>query len=290
MTIQSKIEALSSYLDENNLKLESKMVGSLLKLAGDCKADEVHVIPEGSFDSKTMTLGGISLMFDVPLSLILSCNGMTEETVLRPGMEIKIPKRPSGPNSSGKFPSDALFGWIKVEEGGGFGMPTTCPNGEVDNPGCGEPYLCSYDDGSGNLTIGYGRNQQYQTIQKISRERALKYLNEAVHEAANKIKNSVSEDLPDAWTIPVQLTTNEGDALTSLIFNAGGGGYITSDLHKTYIKTGLFRDPEHEGEFRSAFLGFRSKNPNQKGIPERRLREWEIFKNANYEPKPCGGG
>ena len=80
--------------------------------------------------------------------------------------------------------------------------------------------LTAYDDGAGNLTIGYGHKIVSDMPNKITREQAEELFRSdlAIGEAA--VNRSVR----------VPLTSAQFDALVSLVFNWGGGNFSQSEL------------------------------------------------------------
>lgn len=168
--------------------------------------------------------------------------------------------------------SDSLLEWMKYEEG------------KLDSlgKGTGEPHLKSYDDGKGNLTIGYGRNQNYQTIQTTTKEKSIEYLKSDLEKAAESIKSSSNDPNSSFLTIAKKLTQNQFDALTSIVFNAGPAGYSRTDLHKNFIskKNALWSGKQFEDAFLSA-----ATSSGFGGIDTRRIRELDIFKNGSYNKK-----
>lgn len=165
-----------------------------------------------------------------------------------------------------------LLEWMKYEEG------------KLDRlgNGTGEPHLKSYDDGKGNLTIGYGRNQNYQTVQTTTKEKSIEYLESDLEKASKSIKSSSNDPDSNFLTIAKKLTQNQFDALTSVIFNAGPTGYSRSNLHKNFISK---KNAVWSGEqFEDAFLNAATSS-GFGGIDDRRARELEMFKNGNYNKK-----
>jgi lysozyme len=80
--------------------------------------------------------------------------------------------------------------------------------------------LTAYDDGAGNLTIGYGHKVVSDMPLRITREQAEKiFLSDvAIAEAAvNRF-------------VQVPLTSSQFDALVSLVFNWGAGNFSQSEL------------------------------------------------------------
>lgn len=168
--------------------------------------------------------------------------------------------------------SDELLEWMKYEEG------------KVNRlgKGTGEPHLSSYDDGKGNLTIGYGRNQNYQTQQTTTKEKSIGYLKADLEDAGSSLVRSSSDPNSSNLTVSKKLTQNQFDALTSIIFNTGATAYSRTDLHKNFISK---KDKSWSGpEFEEAFLSAATEE-GFSGIKKRRQRELDIFKSGTYTKK-----
>lgn len=80
--------------------------------------------------------------------------------------------------------------------------------------------LTAYDDGAGNLTIGYGHKIASDMPNKITREQAEKLFRSDLAIAEAAVSQSVR----------VPLTSAQFDALVSLVFNWGGGNFSQSEL------------------------------------------------------------
>lgn len=77
--------------------------------------------------------------------------------------------------------------------------------------------LTAYDDGAGNLTIGYGHKIVSDIPNKITREQAEELFRSDLAIAEAAVNRSVR----------VPLTSAQFDALVSLVFNWGGGEFLS---------------------------------------------------------------
>jgi lysozyme len=101
-----------------------------------------------------------------------------------------------------------------------------------------------YDDRTGKKVYSWGEVEGYPTIgygHKIEdneRSEYEKYFDEDMtkEEAENLFKKDVSEHTPKGL-VSVELTQNQFDALTNLIFNIGRGGFKNSNIRK-YLNEG----------------------------------------------------
>ncbi len=133
-----------------------------------------------------------------------------------------------------------------------------------------------YDDGLGNPTIGYGHKLKKGEHEKfkdgITKEQALGLYHKDTSWAQDDIRKHVM----------VPLTQNQFDALTSLVFNTGGGD--------TFLKSRMLQKL-NKGDYDGAaeeILGFvygTVKNPDGSkrkvkldGLVKRRREEYELFK------------
>jgi len=80
--------------------------------------------------------------------------------------------------------------------------------------------LTAYDDGAGNLTIGYGHKIVSDMPNKITREQAEELFRSDLAVAEAAVNRSVR----------VPLTSAQFDGLVSLVFNWGGGNFSQSEL------------------------------------------------------------
>lgn len=224
------------------------------------KEGREHTIVSGDY------LGKLAKKYGVTISQIEKANPDLNPNSLQLGQKIIIPDSPDRLNKDMK-PSKKLTDWMKYEEGkvNRLGVAT------------GEPYLESYNDGVGNLTIGYGRNQKSQRKQTIDKGYAEKLLKSDLDDASSLLQQSTKDSVSEKITIPFKLNQNQFDALTSIIFNAGRGGYIKSNLHQKFISQGITTGKE----FETAFLNARVSE-KLGGLKGRRKRELAIFKSNNY--------
>lgn len=267
----NKISNLIDYLKSKNLLDEANY---LIKISQERR---IHTIEGGD------TLGGIAAEYDVPQAEIERINNLTPNSILQIGKEIVLPEANVYFNSV-QSPSSALVEWMKYEEGGNGARPRDyrC---NLPVPGRGEPYLCSYDDGKGNLTIGWGRNQSRQDHQVIENVEFLeKLLIEDINEAADHLVNSIAGIDETRLTIPAALNQHQFDALTSLIFNSGRKAFKTSSLYKNYISQGKIGS-QYSDAISEEFKRYRVGS-DQGGLPERREREIAMFLRGEYNKKP----
>lgn len=80
--------------------------------------------------------------------------------------------------------------------------------------------LTAYDDGAGNLTIGYGHKVVSDMPNKITREQANEIFARDIAIAEAAVNRFVQ----------VPLTSSQFDALVSLVFNWGSGNFSQSEL------------------------------------------------------------
>ena len=80
--------------------------------------------------------------------------------------------------------------------------------------------LTAYDDGAGNLTIGYGHKVTSDMPNKITREQANEIFAADIAIAEAAVNRFVQ----------VPLTSSQFDALVSLVFNWGSGNFSQSEL------------------------------------------------------------
>jgi len=264
------IDKLYSFLKKNNFINEA----NLLKKVS--QEERIHKVVSND------NLSSIALKYDVPQAKIEELNNLTADSVLQIGQVIKLPEANVCFNSANS-PSDSLIEWMKYEEGGNGSRPKgyKC---NLPVPGKGEPYLCSYDDGRGNLTIGWGRNQKRQEHQVIEDYDFLeRLLVEDINKAANHLKDSIEGIDETKLTIPASLNQGQFDALTSLIFNSGRGAFKGSSLYKDYISKGKV-GPEFTSEISKEFKSYRI-GESQGGLTGRRERELAMFLRGEYNKK-----
>ena len=218
------------------------------------------------------SLSVIAAQYDgVTARMIADANGFTDlnSVIIMPDDVLIIPDPPRRLNAN-TFPSDQLKEWMRYEEGKMNSL------GE----GLGTHHASPYDDGAGNWTIGYGHKlESYPGDITWTREQADQQLNIDLMEKSKALRDSTAENMPEPLHIPIRLTQNQFDALTSLMFHAGSRGYATSTLHP-FIKRGDIASRE----FRDAFLNFRLRD-GFSGIERRRERELAIFNGENPYPR-----
>jgi lysozyme len=80
--------------------------------------------------------------------------------------------------------------------------------------------LCSYDDGVGVCTIGYGHTKDARPKMTISKEQAELFLEQDLR----RFESAVSR------LVKVTLTDNQFSALVAFVFNIGDGAFAKSTL------------------------------------------------------------
>lgn len=123
-----------------------------------------------------------------------------------------------------------------------------------------------YDDGFGNLTIGYGtlvRNYpELQNVKKISEPKATEYIRRHIEKEVIPVIHKF---------IDVPISQNQFDALSILIYNIGRGNFLSSDLPK-YINS------NDKKNIKNTWLSFTSAgNKKAGGLPSRRQEELNLF-------------
>jgi GH24 family phage-related lysozyme (muramidase) len=273
----NKLNNLINFLRENSLNIEASQI---VRLAVSRK----HTVSKGD------SVDSISRKYDVSSDEIIHINNLkyridpsgrkTDVINLQLGQVLELPKERVRLNVS-YSPTGKLKEWMKYEEGGNGSRPSSYP-GDCPVPKRGEPYTCSYKDGRGNWTIGWGRNQKSQTRQTITAKIAERLLEEDLADAAENIVGSIVSLDNTKITIPEALKDYQLDALTSLIFNAGRGGFKDSDLYKNYISLGKIGE-SYDG-FKDAFMNARVGD-DQGGLKGRREREFQMFSSGIYNNK-----
>jgi len=90
--------------------------------------------------------------------------------------------------------------------------------------------------------------------------------------------------LGSAWNrdkeVNYTLTQNQFDAVFSLIFNSGSGSFVNSDLWDVMSK-----NPYNYDSIEKRFLNYNINGKNQKGVADRRLAEWRVYRCAEYRLK-----
>lgn len=178
------------------------------------------------------------------LKLILEANPDVNPSKLQIGQEIILPSPPERPNMNMQ-PSQAVKEFIKSYEGRNS-----------------EPILIPYDDGFGNITVGWGHNLgkiPLNSAKKITLTEAENLFEKDVQAAAEFVRKNVMS----------KLSQGKFDALTSLVFNAGANAVFKTKLFKLIDK----------GHFISALQTFPDTliGENQGGLVSRRLEETKMF-------------
>jgi lysozyme len=121
--------------------------------------------------------------------------------------------------------------------------------------------LTSYRDVVGILTIGVGHTANVFENETITPQEADEFLAIDLHNAERAILNNVK----------VPLNQNQFDALSSFIFNIGGGAFSKSTLLK------LLNQGDYLGAA-SQFLAWdMAGGQEQKGLKNRRYAERDLF-------------
>jgi GH24 family phage-related lysozyme (muramidase) len=127
-----------------------------------------------------------------------------------------------------------------------------------------------YNDAAGHATIGYGHLLHHGPVTQtdrrrwgsITREEALKLLNQDAQEAASYVNSYIS----------VKLTQGQFDALVSFTFNVGGGALRDSTLRKLVNRK---RWEDAALEFHKwVYAG----GPKLEGLANRRQEEERLFR------------
>jgi len=215
------------------------------------------------------SLSTIAAQYEDSITALSIANANGNPRIIKPGDLLIIPEPPVMLNAN-TVPSNAIKEWMRYEEGKMNSL------GE----GLGTHHASPYDDGAGNWTIGYGHKlESYPGDITWTREQADQQLDTDLMEKSKALRDSTAENMPEPLHIPIRLTQNQFDALTSLMFHAGSRGYATSTLHP-FIKRGDIASRE----FRDAFLNFRLLD-GFSGIERRRERELAIFNGENPYPR-----
>ena len=134
----------------------------------------------------------------------------------------------------------------------------------------------AYDDGAGNLTIGYGHTEGVEEGDILgdgenckSEADALLSLDSTEH--ADKLRKIFTEEWEDQG-IYVPITQGMFDALLSLSYNGGAGGLRRSDVLKILKGIG-----DNEKEYKSAAETIKTYRVNMEGHKGRREREYKRF-------------
>lgn len=272
----NKISNLISYLKSKGFLGEALY---LMKIAEPI----THIVSSGE------TAGGIASKYNVSLDSLLEANPKYKKYVkfkdgaivvwpLRLGDKLNIPESYKRLNDIEDFPSERLKEWLKREEGGNGARKDYCKEGAPAPPE-GKPFLCAYDDGAGNLTIGFGRKLSPGDPRQINESDAIRYLDEDIAAAAASIKRSVDSMESKNLTIPISLKTYQLDALTSIIFNAGSKNYAQTSLHKNFIRRGIISGGDFEAEFLNTLI---NEGRTKEGLKKRRQKELVMFLRGEY--------
>jgi len=160
--------------------------------------------------------------------------------------------------------SDSLMDFIKIEEGA------------IKEKG--EPVLQAYDLGDGMITVGWGHaekksNSQFKVGEKITRKKAEELLLNDLASAKNAV-NSVFEDW-EADRIPFYVDQDMYDAMVSMAFNMGRGGFRSTDFIQM-VKKGMYKEAGDK------ILSTRVSYP---GHVKRRQKESDMFvKSLEFNP------
>jgi len=268
------LNALSTFLKSRG------MLDELTLLEKISIANRTHTVESGDI------IGTIAEEYNVSETKLMSMNGLeftqgTKDVHLSLGQVLKVPAARVQLNSA-KSPSTMLTEWMKFEEGGNGAKPYDY-DCSLALPNSGEPYLCSYKDGRGNWTIGWGRNQKTQSRQTITKADAEKFLAHDLAEAASGLSSSIKGIDETRISIPIALNQGQFDALTSLIFNAGRKSFKDSSLYNKYIKLGKIGKDYSDG-ISAEFMSFRV-GADQGGLVGRRERELGMFLRGEYTNK-----
>jgi GH24 family phage-related lysozyme (muramidase) len=152
--------------------------------------------------------------------------------------------------------SDSLIDFMKIEEGSAKFK--------------GEPVLVAYDLGDDMITIGWGHaesksNSQFKVGDTIKLEKAKELLLQDLNSAEKAVKSVFEE-----WkgkNIPFYVDQNMYDAMVSMTFNMGRGGFRGSDFIQLVKK----------GNYEEAKERILSTNVSYPGHIKRRKKESEMF-------------
>ena len=138
--------------------------------------------------------------------------------------------------------------------------------------------LAQYLDTNGHPTIGYGHKirSNENIVSPITEPEALQYLDADIERASDSIRRSSTDPASSNLTIPFELTQQQFDALTSVIFNTGPTGYSRSRLHREFISQGITSGDEFERAFE------RARAEGDRDLMDRRLLELALFRDGTY--------
>jgi len=122
--------------------------------------------------------------------------------------------------------------------------------------------LTAYDDGAGNLTIGYGHRVTSDMPTRITREQAEEIFLSDIAIAETAVNRFVQ----------VPLTSSQFDALVSLVFNWGAGNFSQSELLRR-LNAGDYRGAQQRLSEHPVTAG----GVVMSGLPRRRRAEADWF-------------
>jgi len=232
-----KLYKLKEYLNNAGLNIQAEKLGSIIKIA-----QQTHKIAPGDSLYK-LSEGDLAYQ-----KLIEKANPNISPDKLRVGQEIILPPKPTKANAR-MIPSTKLELHIKKYEG---------------KPNTGKPYLVPYDDGFGNVTVGWGHN--------YGKGIASRYLNVTEEKAAQLLRDDIkiASDFV-VRNVDTKMTQGQFDALTSLVFNAGGSQVYQTELFKAIDSGNINKAIKL---FPTTLIG-----KNQAGLVKRRADESAMFSN-----------
>lgn len=160
--------------------------------------------------------------------------------------------------------SDSLVDFMKKEEGSAKFK--------------GKPVLVAYDLGDGMITIGWGHaesksNSQFKVGDTIKLEKAKELLFQDLKSAENAVKSVFQKW--ESENTPFHVDQNMYDAMVSMAFNMGRGGFRGSDFIQLVKK----------GNYEEAKERILSTNVSYPGHIKRRKKESEMFgKSLEFNP------
>ena len=134
----------------------------------------------------------------------------------------------------------------------------------------------AYDDGAGNLTIGYGHTQDVKKGDvlgdgKNCKSEADDLLYQDSTEHADKLRKIFTEEW-ESQEIYLSITQGMFDALLSLSYNGGAGGLRRSDVLAILKTIG-----DDKGVYKSAAETIKTYRVSMPGHKVRREKEYERF-------------
>lgn len=214
-------------------------------------SEGTHVVRPGDNYVKIMKLYcGIDYDEDF-LRRLQALNKDIDPSRLQPGMTVRIPEATVRPNMN-KNPSEEIKSFIKGYE---------------------KLKLKAYNDGSGNMTIGWGHNCEYggcptDLNTPITESQATALFNSDMKIASDFIKKYVLTPLSD----------KQFDVLVSLAFNMGKNKLNNTGLINT-INSGIAnRESLISQKIRDLAVDENGNPfPNQEGLVDRRAAEARMF-------------